>query len=126
MKFDRDPSRASLLRDLLMNYRAEMRPAENAPPAPSGYYDDEELLNQFYEQWDMNPRAHEFLPEGNYPGAESGRPDADMALDAGYDAEMGQYLRQQMPQPDDHVEEVPMGPGGGRQHMLAQRLMRRG
>lgn len=124
MRYDQDPKRAAILRDLLMNYNTQYRPADNAPMPPDGIVDDDAAMQQFYEQWEMNPRSQEFMPEGNYVGPEDGRPDALMHPEAPFDQDMQQYLQQQMPTPDQHMQDVPLGPGGGRQRMLAERLRR--
>ena len=129
MRYDKDPSRAAILRDLLMNYSDEYRPPANAPMLPpeafdvNGEYND--VARDIFERFENDPKNFEFLPEGNYPNAEGGRPDARVSPPGMMlDDELGEYLRQRMPQVEDSVQDVPPGPGGGRPHMLAQRLRR--
>lgn len=105
MQFQNDPKRAAMLRDLLLDY--PVRQAENPPPPPPGMAGDEQALEQFYRQWEMNPLAEEFQQEGNYGEAEYGHPDARMGLEGPVDAEQMQYLRQMMPRPEDRMAPVP-------------------
>lgn len=124
MRYQNDPSRAKILRDLLLNYQTEYRQAEDAPMPPDGVLDNEDDERAFYQRWEMNPRSQEFIPEGNYPNAEDGRPDAAMAPTGPADFELMEYLKSRMPAAKDMVQPIPPGPGGGRPRMLADRLRR--
>lgn len=117
MRYDNDPRRAAMLRDLLLQYPTRM--AEDPPPPPPGVAGDEEALEAFYAQWENSPAAQEFTPEGNYPDAPMGRPDAQMSPNAPLDPEQAMMLQQlmQAPQPPEPQQ-------GPRNRALAQMLAR--
>lgn len=123
MKFDKNPSRAAMLRDLLLDYQTRM--ADNPPMPPADVdMNDDEALEAFYRHWqETDPNAAEFTPEGNYP-VPDGRPDAAMVPNAPFDIEQRDQLMNLMQTPPGGP--APALPPGQRNRALAELMMRRG
>lgn len=113
-------NRASLMRDLLLDY--PFQPAPNAPPVPEGLSPEEEAA--FFDDFEM--RNPEVSLEGNYPVGENGQPAAQMvpAMPLEDVQGMQEYLQGIMP--SDPVAPVPEGEASGRQQALMRALMQRG
>ena len=115
-------NRASMMRDLLLNY--PFQPAPTAPPPPEGLSPEEEAA--FFEDFEM--RNPEVGMEGNYPTGENGHPDASMVPAMPLDDVQGMQEYLQGIMPEDPVAPVPEDPEAtpSRQQALARALMHRG